>query len=47
MLEGSWCLYEERLPRKRIFHRKKRSWTAPLFSIAAVMGVIGVVVSHL
>jgi hypothetical protein len=47
MLQDSWCFYEERLPKKRIFHPRKRSYAGSLFTIAAALAVIVVVVSHL
>ena len=40
MLQDSWCFYEERLPRKRIFHPRKRSLIGPLFTIAAAVLVL-------
>jgi hypothetical protein len=47
MLEDSWSFYEERLPKRRIFHPRKRSFAASFFTIAAALAVIVVVVSHL
>jgi len=46
MLEDSWCFYEMRSPRRRIFHPKKRSLTASLCSLATAIAVILVVVSR-
>jgi len=46
MLENSWCFYEARTPRRRIFHPKKRSLAASLCSIAAAIAVIFVVANH-
>jgi hypothetical protein len=40
MLQDSWCFYEERLPKKRIFHPRKRSMIGSLFTIAAAFAVI-------
>jgi hypothetical protein len=47
MLQDSWCFYEERLPRRRIFHPRKRSLMGSFFTIAAAIGVIFEAVSHL
>jgi hypothetical protein len=47
MLQDSWCFYEERLPKKRMFHPRKRSLAGSFFTIAAALGVLIVVVSHL
>jgi hypothetical protein len=47
MLEDSWCFYEERLPKRRLFHPKKRSFTTSFFTIAAAIAVIFEAVSHL
>ena len=46
MLEDSWCFYEMRLPRRRIFHPKKRSPTAWLCFLATAIAVILVVGSR-
>ena len=46
MLQDSWCFYEERLPKRRIFHPRKRSFVGPFFTIAAAIAVIAVAVSH-
>lgn len=46
MLEDSWSFYEERLPKRRIFHPRKRSFAGPFFTIAAALAVIIVAVSH-
>jgi hypothetical protein len=40
MLQGSWCFYEDRLPRKRIFHPRKRSLIGPSLTIAAALLVL-------
>jgi hypothetical protein len=47
MLQDSWCFYEERLPKKRMFHPRKRSLAGSFLTIAAALGVLVVVVSHL
>jgi hypothetical protein len=46
MLQDSWCFYEERLPKRRIFHRRKRSLVGPLFTIAAALLVVFEAVSR-
>jgi hypothetical protein len=46
MLQDSWCFYEERLPKRRIFHPRKRSFMGPLFTIAAALVVIYEAFSH-
>lgn len=46
MLQDSWCFYETRMPRKRIFHPRKRSLIVPLLSAAAAMVVVFEAVSH-
>jgi len=46
MLQDSWCFYEERLPKKRIFHPRKRSFIGPLPTIAAAIVVVFEAVSH-
>lgn len=47
MLEDSWCFYEERLPKRWMFHPRKRSIAAPLFTIVTAIAVIFEAVSHL
>jgi hypothetical protein len=47
MLEDSWCFYEERLPKRRMFHPRKRSFAAPFFTIVTAIAVIFEAVSHL
>jgi hypothetical protein len=47
MLQDSWCFYEERLPKKRIFHPRKRSFAGSFLTIAAAIAVIFEAVSHL
>ncbi len=47
MLQDSWCFYEERLPKKRMFHPRKRSYAGSLFTIAAPITVIVVAITHL
>ena len=47
MLEDSWCFYEERLPKRWIFHPRKRSIVAPFLTIVTAIGVIFEAVSHL
>ena len=47
MLEDSWSFYEERLPKRRIFHPRKRSFAGSFFTIAAAITVIVVAVTHL
>ena len=47
MLEDSWSFYEERLPKRRMFHPRKRSITAPFLTIAGVLAVIIMAVTHL
>jgi hypothetical protein len=40
MLQDSWCFYEERLPKRRIFHPRKRNFIGPLLTIAAAVLVV-------
>jgi hypothetical protein len=47
MLQDSWCFYEERLPKKRIFHPRKRSFAGSFLTIAAALTVIIVAITHL
>ena len=48
MLNNSWCFYEERLPKKRIFfQRKKRSVMGPLLTVMAAIVVVYETVSRL
>lgn len=47
MLQDSWCFYEERLPKRRIFHPRKRSPTASFFTIAAAIVVLFEVISRI
>ena len=47
MLEDSWCFYEERLPKRRIFHPRKRSYFGPLLTLAAAILVVFETVSRL
>ncbi|HVW75147.1 MAG TPA: hypothetical protein VHC39_16035 [Rhizomicrobium sp.] len=47
MLEDSWSFYEERLPKRRIFHPRKRSFAASFLTITAAVTVIFMAVSHL
>jgi hypothetical protein len=47
MLQDSWCFYEERLPKRRIFHRRKRSLLGPLLTIAAAALVVYEALSRL
>jgi hypothetical protein len=47
MLEDSWSFYEERLPKRRIFHPRKRSFVGSFLTIAVALAVIVVAVSHL
>ena len=46
MLQDSWCFYETRMPRKRIFHPRKRSFLPPLLTIAAAIVVVFEAVSR-
>jgi hypothetical protein len=46
MLEDSWSFYEERLPKRRIFHPRKRSFAGPFLTITAALAVIIVAISH-
>jgi hypothetical protein len=46
MLQDSWCFYEERLPKKRIFHPRRRNLLGPLLTIAAAIVVVFEGVSH-
>lgn len=46
MLQDSWCFYEERSPRRRIFHPRKRSIIGPLLTIAAALAVVFEAVSR-
>ncbi len=46
MLQDSWCFYEERMPKKRIFHPRKRSYFGPLLTVAAAIVVVFEAVSH-
>ena len=46
MLEDSWSFYEERLPKQRIFHPRKRSFAGAFLTIAAALTVIVVAVTH-
>ncbi len=47
MLQDSWCFYEERLPKKRIFHPRKRTIISPLMTVAAALLVVFEAVSRL
>lgn len=47
MLENSWCFYEERLPKRWIFHPRKRSFAGSFFTVLAAITVIVVAVTHL
>jgi len=47
MLQDSWCFYEERMPRKRIFHPRKRSLIGPMLTVAAALVVVFETVSRL
>ena len=40
MLQDSWCFYEERLPKRRIFHPRKRNVIGPLLTIVAAVLVV-------
>lgn len=46
MLQDSWCFYEEKLPRKRIFHPRKRSYVGPLLTLSAVLLLVFETVSR-
>ena len=46
MLQDSWCFYETRMPKKRIFHPRKRSLIAPLLTIVAAVVVVFEAVSR-
>lgn len=46
MLQNSWCFYEERLPRKRIFHPRRRSVLGPLLTVMAAIAVVFEAVSR-
>jgi hypothetical protein len=46
MLQDSWCFYEERMPRKRIFHPRKRSLIGPMLTIMAALVVVFEAVSR-
>jgi hypothetical protein len=46
MLEDSWSFYEERLPKRRIFHPRKRSFAGSFLTIAAAITVIFMAVTH-
>lgn len=37
MLQDSWCFYEERAPRKWIFHTRRRSLAGPALVAAALL----------
>src|SRR5207248_10575719 len=47
MLQDSWCFYEERIPKKRIFHPRKRNFFGPLLTVAAAVLVVFEAVSRL
>jgi hypothetical protein len=47
MLDNTWCIYEERLPKKRMFHPRKRSVMGPLLTVAAAVLVVFEAVSRL
>ncbi|MES2473837.1 MAG: hypothetical protein V4601_13475 [Pseudomonadota bacterium] len=47
MLNNSWCLYEERLPKKRIFFQRKRSVMGPLLTVMAAIVMVFEAVSRL
>jgi len=46
MLNNSWCFYEERLPKKRIFFQRKRSFVGPLLTVMAAIAVVFETVSR-
>jgi hypothetical protein len=46
MLQDSWCFYETRMPRKRIFHPRKRSLIGPMLTAAAAVMVVFEAVSR-
>ncbi len=47
MLNNSWCFYEERLPKKRIFFQRKRSVMGPLLTVMAAIVMVFEAVSRL
>jgi len=46
MLQDSWSFYEEPMPRRRIFHPRKRSLVGPMLTIAAALVVVFEAVSR-
>ena len=46
MLQDSWSFYEEPMPRKRIFHPRKRSLIGPMLTIVAAVVVVFEAVSQ-
>ena len=46
MLQDSWSFYEEPMPRKWIFHPRKRSLIGPMLTIAAALVVVFEAVSR-
>ena len=47
MLNNSWCFYEDRLPKKRIFFQRKRSVMGPLLTVMVAIVVVFETVSRL
>ena len=46
MLYDSWSFYEDRLPKKRIFFQRKRSFVGPLLTVMAAIAVVFETVSR-
>jgi hypothetical protein len=46
MLDNTWCIYEERLPKKRMFHPRKRSVMGPLLTVAGAVLLVFEAVSR-